>query len=77
MPGSRTRKRRLKTNEDLRQEIRHVWNYCEVKIIPIVIGALGTVSKGLIRGLEVLDLANTFNLSQKVCLTLPEYSGKF
>ena len=59
---------KLKT-EDLKREIRHVWNCREVKIIPIVIGALGTVPKGLIKGLELaLDLASAFDLLLKVCL---------
>ena len=43
-------------------------NCHEVKIIPIVIGALGTVPKGLLKGLEDLEMTNAFDLLQKECL---------
>ena len=39
-----------------------------MKIIPVVIGALGTALKELIKGLEALDLASALNLLQKACL---------
>ena len=37
---------------DLARELKKLWNI-KVTIIPIVIGALGTVTKGLLKGLEV------------------------
>ncbi len=36
---------------DLVRELKKLWNM-KVTIIPIVVGALGTVTKGLIKGLE-------------------------
>ena len=39
---------------DLARELKKLWNM-EVTIIPIVIGALGTVNKGLAQGLEDLE----------------------
>lgn len=45
-----------------------MWNCHEVKIIPIVTGALGTVPKGLLKGLEALEMTNALDLSQKACL---------
>ena len=39
---------KVENYQDLKQEIGRVWNCHEVKIIPIVTGALGTVPKGLI-----------------------------
>ena len=39
---------------DLAREFKKMWNM-KVTIVPIVIGALGTVTKGLLKGLE--DLA--------------------
>ena len=50
----------LKENEkkdkylDLARELKKLWN-TKVTIMPIVIGALGTITKGLLKGLEDLD----------------------
>ena len=40
---------------DLAKELKKLWNM-KVTIITIVIGAFGTVSKGLLNGLEDLDV---------------------
>ena len=40
---------------DLARELKKQWNM-EVTIIPIVIGAFGTVTKGLLKGLEDLEV---------------------
>ena len=40
---------------DLTREMKKLWNM-NVTIIPIVIGALGTVTKGLVQGLEDLEI---------------------
>ena len=39
---------------DLARELKKLWNM-KVMVIPIVIGALGTIPKGLVKGLEDLD----------------------
>ena len=36
-------------------ELKKLWNM-KVRVIPIVIGALGTVTKGLVQGLEDLEM---------------------
>ena len=52
---------KLKENEkkdnyfDLARELKKLWNM-KVTIIPIVIGAFGTVTKGLLKGLEDLEV---------------------
>ena len=49
---------KLKENEkriDLAREMKKLWNM-KVTFIPIVIGALGIVTKGLIKGLEDLEM---------------------
>ena len=38
---------------DLARELKKLWNM-KVTIVPIVIGALGTITKGLLKGLEDL-----------------------
>ena len=40
---------------DLARELKKLWNM-KVTIIPIVIGALGTVTRGFIQGLEDLEV---------------------
>ena len=40
---------------DLARELKKLWNM-KVMIVPIVIGALGTITKGLLKGLEDLKL---------------------
>ena len=40
---------------DLARELKKLWNM-QVSIIPIVIGAFGTVTKGLLKGLEDLEV---------------------
>ena len=40
---------------DLARELKKQWNM-KVTVIPIVIGALGTVTKGLVQGLEYLEI---------------------
>ena len=36
---------------DLARELKKLWNM-KVTIVPIVIGAIGTITKGLLKGLE-------------------------
>ena len=40
---------------NLARELKQLWNM-KVTIVPIVIGALGTVTKGLLKGLEDLEV---------------------
>ena len=42
---------------DLARELKKLWNM-KVTIVPIVIGALGTITKGLLKGLEGRDYPN-------------------
>ena len=46
-------------------ELKKLWNM-QVTIIPIVIGATGTVTKGLIKGLEELKLADEWRPSKRL-----------
>ena len=43
---------------DLARELKKLWNM-QVTFIPIVIGAFGTVTKGLLKGLEDLEVGRT------------------
>ena len=52
---------------DLTRELKKLWNM-KVTIIPIVIGALGWVAKGLIQGLEDLEIRGRVETIQTTLL---------
>ncbi len=49
---------------DLARELKKLWNM-QVTIIPIVIGAFGTVTKGLLKALEDLELPDEWKPSKR------------
>ena len=52
---------------DLARELKKLWNM-KVTIVPIVIGALGTITKGLLKGLEDLDIGGRVETTQTTAL---------
>ena len=52
---------------DLARELNKLWNM-KVTIIPIVIGAFGTVTKGLLKGLEDLEVGGRVETIQTTAL---------
>ena len=52
---------------DLARELKKLWNML-VTIIPIVIGAFGTVTKGLLKGLEDLEVGGRVETIQTTTL---------
>ena len=52
---------------DLARELKKLWNM-QVTIIPIVIGAFGTVTKGLLKELEDLEVAGRVETIQTTTL---------
>ncbi len=52
---------------DLARELKKLWNV-QVTIIPIVIGAFGTITKGLLKGLENLDVGGRVKTIQTTAL---------
>ena len=52
---------------DLARELKKLWNI-KVTIIPIVIGAFGTVTKGLLKGQEDLEVAGRVETIQTTAL---------
>ena len=58
---------------DLARDLKKLWNI-KVTVIPIVIGALGTVTKWLIQGLEDLEIRRRVKTIQTIALLKwPEY----
>ena len=52
---------------DLAREMKKLWNI-KVTIVPIVIGALGTITKGLLKGLEDLEVGRRVETIQTTAL---------
>ena len=52
---------------DFARELKKLWNM-PVTIIPIVIGAFGTVTKGLLKGLEDLEVGGRVETIQTLAL---------
>ena len=52
---------------DLARELKKLWNM-KVTIAPIVIGALGTITKGLLKGLEDLEVDGRVETIQMTAL---------
>ena len=52
---------------DLARELKKLWNM-QVKIIPIAIGVFGTVTKGLLKGLEDLEVGRRVETIQTTAL---------
>ncbi len=52
---------------DLARELKKLWNM-KVTIIPIVIGAFGSVTKGLLKGLENLEVGGRVETIQTTAL---------
>ena len=52
---------------DLARELKKIWNM-KVTIIPIVIGAFGTANKGLLKGLEDLEVGGRVEAIQTTAL---------
>ena len=61
-------KEKVEKYQDLKREIQRMWKCKTVKIIPIVIGALGTMSKQFSRWLQLIGMTNYLAVLQKACL---------
>ena len=56
---------------DLARELKKLWNM-QVTIIPIVIGAIGTVTKGLLKGLEDFEVGRLVETIQTATLLITD-----
>ena len=53
---------------ELKYEIAKIWKMRKVKVIPVVVEALGTVKKHFEKWIEKLDLDLTIKALQKPCV---------
>ena len=54
--------------QDLKKEIRKLWSIRRVKVVLVVVGALGAVSKRLDTWLDELEITINTGLQQKTAL---------
>ena len=56
-------KEKIENYYDLKHEIKHMWNCRSVQVIPLVIGALGTITRGFGNWLSHLGMCLTNGIS--------------
>ena len=61
-------KEKIDKYQDLKREITRIWKCAEVVVVPIIIGALGTLPKGLRKWLNVIDMGEELDLLQRTCI---------
>lgn len=61
-------KEKIEKYQDLRRELKRIWKCKSVQVVPIVIGALGTITRNALKLLDTLGATDLFNLLQKACL---------
>ena len=59
---------KMEKYDDLKREIKRMWTMRKIEIIPIVIGALGAISRKLDKWIEKLDVQIRIELLQKTAL---------
>ena len=59
---------KIENYHDLKHEMKRIWNCRSVLVIPAAIGALGTVSGGLGKWLNLQGMPYNMELLQRVCL---------
>ena len=63
--------------QDLKREIRRLWKLKMVEVVPVVIGALGSVTKGFDRWIEKLGIPLMLEECKRLpCWELQGYRGK-
>ena len=68
MHTDRSRMPKCTNYSELKHEIAKIWKLRKVEVIPVVIGALGTVTKHFEKWIEKLDMDLTIEALQKPCL---------
>ena len=72
VPGdSRTsdkEKEKVEKYQDLKREVKRIWNMRSVIVVPVIVGALGSITKKLDEWVEKLDITVNIALLQKTTL---------
>ena len=62
------KEQKVEKYQDVKREIGKMWEIRKVQLVPVVIGALGSVSKGFDKWIEKLDIQCNFVDMQKTAL---------
>ena len=65
---SEKEKEKIERYQELKREIKRMWNIRSIKVIPVVVGALGSTSKKLKKCIEELGVVISTALPQKTAL---------
>ena len=65
---SEKEKEKIKRYQELKREIKRMWNMRCIKVIPVVVGALGSTSKKLKKCIVELGVIISTALLQKIAL---------
>ena len=63
-----TEREKIERYQDLKWELKRIWNCRKVKVVPIVIGAFGTISTGFESWLSQISQDLHFGTLQQACL---------
>ena len=61
-------KEKIDKYQDLKREITRIWKCAEVVVVPVIIGALGTLPKGIRTWLNAIDMEEELDLLQRTCI---------
>ena len=59
---------KVEKHQDLKREIKRLWELRCAKVVPVVIGALGIVTKDLECSIENMDIVPEVGVRQKTAL---------
>ena len=68
MPVKDKEKEKIENYQDLKQELKRIWKLCRVTVVPIIIGALGTVLKDLKKWLAEIGVTYRLESLQRAYL---------
>ena len=61
-------KEKIENYQDLKWELKWIWKLRRVTVVPVIIGALGTVSKDIEKWLAEIDVTCRLESLQRTCL---------
>ena len=65
---SHKEKDKVEKYQDLKREIKRIWNLRNVIVVPVIVGALGSITKKLGEWIKKLDISITIELLQKTTI---------
>ena len=64
----RKEKEKVDKYQDLKREIKRLWKLKKVEVVPVVIGSLGSVTKGFEKWIQKLEIPCDVGVLQKTAL---------